>query len=346
MSFKLSVLDLSPVSEGTSGPQTMQNTLELARMADRLGYERYWLAEHHSLPNVASPAPEVMIGHVADQTTRMRVGSGGIMLPNHAPLKVAEIFRVLEALHPGRIDLGIGRAPGTDPMTAQALRRSGNRGGQEFPEQFSQLLAFAGEGEPFPDDHPFANVRAVPEDVDLPPIWLLGSSGYSAQASGEMGLGYAFAAHFGPGDPVAPMHAYREHFDPSGSFENPSGIVATSVICAEDDERARELASSMELVWVRMNSGKPTPLPSPGEALSYEYNEAEQRIAEAHRANQIVGGPETARQKIEDLAQRTAADEIMVTTAVYDHAERLRSYERLAQTLGLTASEDRTAQAS
>lgn len=338
MSFKLSVLDLSPVGEGTSGHQTLRNTLELARLADRLGYERYWLAEHHGLPNVASPAPEVMIGHVASQTSRMRVGSGGIMLPNHAPLKVAEIFRVLEALHPGRIDLGIGRAPGTDPMTAQALRRSGNRGGQEFPEQFGQLLAFAGEGEPLPGDHPFANVRAVPEDVALPPIWLLGSSGYSARASGEMGLGYAFAAHFGPGDPVAPMNAYRENFVSSRGFENPSGIVATSVICAEDDERARELASSMELVWVRMNSGKPTPLPSPGEALSYEYNEAERRIAESHRANQIVGGPETVKAKIENLARRTAADEIMVTTAVYDHAERLRSYERLAETFELVES--------
>ncbi|MDN5697982.1 MAG: LLM class flavin-dependent oxidoreductase [Rubrobacter sp.] len=346
MSFKLSVLDLSPVSEGTSGHQTLQNTLDLARLADGLGYERYWLAEHHSLPNVASPAPEVMIGHVAAETSRMRVGSGGIMLPNHAPLKVAEIFRTLEALHPERIDLGIGRAPGTDPMTAQALRRSGDRGGQEFPEQFTQFLAFAGEGEPFPEDHPFANVRAVPEDVALPPIWLLGSSGYSAQASGEMGLGYAFAAHFGPGDPVEPMHAYREHFTPSKSFESPSGIVATSVICAEDDERARELASSMELVWVRMNSGRPTPLPSPEEALSYEYNEAERRIAEAHRTNQIVGGPDTVRQKIEDLAQRTAADEVMVTTAVYDHSERLRSYERLAEAFSLSSGTRSRAQAS
>lgn len=338
MSFKLSVLDLSPVSQGVGGPQTLENTLELARLADRLGYERYWLAEHHNLPNVASSAPEVMIGRVAAETSRMRVGSGGIMLPNHAPLRVAETFRVLEALHPGRMDLGIGRAPGTDPVTAQALRRSGE--GQEFPEQFGQLLAFA-DGEPgFPEEHRFRNVRAMPDDVELPPIWLLGSSGYSAQAAGQMGLGYAFAAHFGPGDPEAPMKAYRESFAPSRSFESPSGIVATSVICAESDERARELAASMELVWVRMNYGRPTPLPSPEEALAHEYNGAERRIAEAHRANQIVGGPESVRQQIEDLAERTSADEIMVTTAVYDHAERLRSYERLAETFDIAGSHE------
>jgi luciferase family oxidoreductase group 1 len=337
MDFKLSVLDLSPVSEGVGGPQTLQNTLELARLADRLGYERYWLAEHHSLPNVASSAPEVMIGRVAAETSRMRVGSGGIMLPNHAPLKVAETFRVLEALHPGRIDLGIGRAPGTDPVTAQALRRSGE--GQEFPEQFSQLLAFAGQEPGFPEDHRFRNVKAMPDDVELPPIWLLGSSGYSAQAAGQMGLGYAFASHFGPGDPEGPMQAYREAFAPSRSFENPSGVVAASVICAEDDESARRLASSMEIVWISMNYGRPSPLPSPEDALAREYSGAERRIAEAHRANQIVGGPESVRQQLEDLAEKTSADEIMVTTAVYDHAERLRSYERLAETLGLSSGD-------
>lgn len=344
MSFKVSVLDLSPVSAGVGGPQTLENTLELARLADRLGYERYWLAEHHNLPNVASSAPEVMIGRVAAETSRLRVGSGGIMLPNHAPLRVAETFRVLEALHPGRIDLGIGRAPGTDPVTAQALRRSGE--GQEFPEQFSQLLAFAGLEPGFPDDHRFRNVRAMPDDVELPPIWLLGSSGYSARASGEMGLGYAFAAHFGPGDPEAPMKAYRESFAPSQGFESPSGIVAASVICAETDERARELASSMELVWVRMNYGRPTPLPSPEEAMAHEYSGAERRIAESHRANQIVGGPESVRRQVEDLAERTVADEILVTTAVYDHAERLRSYERLAETFGLVGGSRETARAS
>src|SRR5215216_5512364 len=187
MGFGLSVLDVSPVSSSLNGAQALRNTLELARLADRLGYERYWLAEHHNLPTIASSAPEIMIGHVANVTERIRVGAGGIMLPNHAPLKVAEAFRVLEALHPKRIDLGIGRAPGTDPVTATALRRSEvGLGADDFPERFGELLAFSSSG--FPKDHPFRSVVAMPSDIELPPIWLLGSSGYSARAAGQMAL--------------------------------------------------------------------------------------------------------------------------------------------------------------
>src|SRR5215208_4187624 len=194
--FGLSVLDVSPVSSGSNGAQALRNTLDLARLADRLGYERYWLAEHHNLPSIASSAPEIMIGHVAGVTQMIRVGAGGIMLPNHAPIKVAETFRVLEALHPGRIDLGIGRAPGTDPVTATALRRSSDGlDAENFPQRLGELLAFSGEG--FPNDHPFRSVVAMPADVVLPPIWLLGSSGYSARAAGQIGLGYGFAAPFG-----------------------------------------------------------------------------------------------------------------------------------------------------
>jgi luciferase family oxidoreductase group 1 len=202
MDFGLSVLDVSPVSSGSNGAQALRNTLELARLTDRLGYERYWLAEHHNLASIASSAPEIMIGHVAGVTERIRVGAGGIMLPNHAPLKVAETFQVLEALHPERIDLGIGRAPGTDPATAAALRRSrdGLAAAEDFPRQFAELLAFSGDG--FPEDHPFRSVVAMPSGVGLPPIWLLGSSGYSAKAAGKMGLGYAFASHFSPADPA------------------------------------------------------------------------------------------------------------------------------------------------
>ena len=197
MDFGLSVLDVSPVSSGSNGAQALRNTLELARLADRLGYERYWLAEHHNLPTIASSAPEIMIGYVANVTERIRVGAGGIMLPNHAPLKVAETFRVLEALHPKRIDLGIGRAPGTDPVTATALRRSQDGlGADDFPERFGELLAFSGGG--FPKDHPFRSVVAMSSDIELPPIWLLGSSGYSATAAG-----YAFASHCRP----RPRHA-------------------------------------------------------------------------------------------------------------------------------------------
>jgi luciferase family oxidoreductase group 1 len=329
MDFRLSVLDLSPVSSGSNGAQALHNTLELARLTDRLGYARYWLAEHHNLPSVASSAPEVMIGHVASETSRIRVGAGGIMLPNHAPLRVVETFRVLESLHPGRVDLGIGRAPGTDPVTATVLRRSRDgESADDFPQQFSELLAFSGDG--FPEGHPLRSVIAMPSDVGLPPIWLLGSSGYSARAAGEMGLGYAFASHFSPTDPAPAMHAYRESFEPSEDFERPSGILAVSVICAETNEDAEELASSMQLAWVRMRSGTPSPLPSPREAMDYSYDPAERRLADIYRSMQVIGDPRTVRARIEELAQHTVADEVMVTTNVYDHDERLRSYELLA----------------
>src|SRR3712207_5928246 len=329
MDFGLSVLDVSPVSSGSDGARALRNTLELARLVDRLGYERYWLAEHHNLPSIGSSGPEIMIGHVANVTERIRVGAGGIMLPNHAPLKVAETFRVLEALHPERIDLGIGRAPGTDPVTATALRSSqGGLEADDFPQRFGELLAFSGDG--FTDDHPFRSVVAMPSGVGLPPIWLLGSSGYSARAAGQMGLGYAFAAHFSPADPAPAMLAYRKSFEPSESFDRPSAILAVAVICGETDEEAEELASSMELAWVRMRSGNPGPLPSPEEAMAYPYTLAERRLADTYRSMQVVGKPRTVRARIEELAAHTAADEIMVITNVYDHGERLRSYERLA----------------
>jgi luciferase family oxidoreductase group 1 len=330
MDFGLSVLDVSPVSSGSDGAQALRNTLELARLADRLGYERYWLAEHHNLPTIASSAPEIMIGHVADVTERIRVGAGGIMLPNHAPLKVAETFRVLEALHPERVDLGIGRAPGTDPVTATALRRSQDGlSAEDFPQRFGELLAFSGEG--FPEDHPFRSVVAMPSDVGLPPIWLLGSSGYSVRVAGQMGLGYAFAAHFSPTDPAPAMRAYRESFELSEDFERPSAILAVAVVCGDTDEHAKRLASSMELAWVRMRSGKPGPLPSPEEAMAYPYTPAERHLADAYRYMQVVGDPRTVRARLEELAEHTATDEVMVTTNIYAHAERLRSYERLAE---------------
>ena len=330
MDFGLSVLDVSPVSSGSDGARALRNTLELARLTDRLGYERYWLAEHHNLPSVASSAPEVMIGHVANVTERIRVGAGGIMLPNHAPLKVAETFRVLEALHPGRVDLGIGRAPGTDPVTATALRRSQYElEADDFPQRFGELLAFSGDG--FPEEHPYRAVIAMPNGVGLPPIWLLGSSGYSARAAGEMGLGYAFASHFSPADPSPAMHAYRASFESSEDFGRPSAILAVAVVCGETDEHARMLATSMELAWVRMRSGDPGPLPSPEEAMAYPYTPAERHLADAYRFIQVVGDPRIVRARLEELAERTAADEVMVTTNVYDHAERLRSYERLAE---------------
>jgi luciferase family oxidoreductase group 1 len=341
VTIQLSVLDLSPIPAGSTGPQALQNTLDLAQFVDGLGFTRYWLAEHHNLPTIASSTPEVMIAMVASVTRNMRVGAGGIMLPNHAPLKVAETFKVLRALFPDRIDLGIGRAPGTDPTTAAALRRSHYAmHAEDFPEQFAELLAFGGRG--FDPDHPFASVRAIPDEIDLPPIWLLGSSGYSAQASGEMGFGYSFASHFSPADPAPPMLAYREHFRASDDFPEPHAIAAAAVICGDDDEHAEYVASSAKLSWVRLRMGQPTPIPPPDEAVNYQYNAMEQRIADAFLQIQTVGGPETVRRKLEDLAARTQADEIMITSNIYDHEERKRSFQRAADVFELATQTSAT----
>jgi luciferase family oxidoreductase group 1 len=336
MAFPLSVLDLSPVDAGSSSGQALQNTIKLAQLADRLGYTRYWLAEHHNTSMLASSTPEIMIGHVAQATERIRVGSGGVMLPNHSPLKVAETFRVLEALHPGRIDLGIGRAPGTDQRTALALRRSREAlGADDFPEQLVELLAFSGEGEGFPDSHPFRSVQAIPTDVHLPPIWLLGSSDYSAQAAATLGVGFAFAHHINPNFAVPAIEIYRAIFTPSERLKESRVILTTSVICADTDERAEELTSSMALAWVRMRSGRSAPLPSPEEAKAYRYTAAEQAIAREYRGRQTVGRPEVVREKLLNLMKETGADELMISSIVYGYENRARTYELLAEAFEL-----------
>src|SRR6266571_2873474 len=221
----LSVLDLSPVTTAISGPQALCNSIDLGRLADRLGFTRYWVAEHHNMPNIASSAPDIMIGQIAAATERIRVGSGGVMLPNHAPLMVAERFKVLEALFPGRIDLGLGRAPGTDPVTSYALRRRQDAGGDDdFLQRFQELLLF--ENSAFPEGHPFRAVHAMPQDVKLPPIWLLGSSGYSAQLAAGVGTGFSFAHHFADHDAVGTMLSYRDRFKPSSARAMPYAILA------------------------------------------------------------------------------------------------------------------------
>jgi luciferase family oxidoreductase group 1 len=334
MNLSLSVLDLSPIASGSSGTEALQNTFSLARLADRLGYTRYWLAEHHNMPSIASSAPEIMIGQVARETARIRVGSGGIMLPNHAPLKVAESFRTLEALFPGRIDLGIGRAPGTDPVTAVALR--GDRrglGAEDFPDQLADLYSFA-TGR-FPADHPFRTITAMPNDVPLPPVWLLGSSGYSARLAARLGLGFAFAAHFSTHDPVEAIQAYRHGFTPSEYLSQPRAILTLSVICAETTDHAEYLAASVDLLWVQLSSGRLGPLPSPEEAMAFAYTPAEWAQARARRSLHIIGDPPSVRAQILALAERTGAEEVMVATSVYAHAERLRSYELLAGAFAL-----------
>jgi luciferase family oxidoreductase group 1 len=328
----LSILDLSPVPSGSSSREAIRNTLDLARAADRWGYARYWLAEHHNTPGMACPSPEVMIGHVACATRRIRVGSGGIMLPNHSPLRVAEAFRVLEALHPGRIDLGIGRAPGTDAVTAYALRR-GRADAEDFPSQLLELLAVAGGG--FPAGHPLASVAAEPRDVDLPPIWILGSSDYGASVAAALGVGFAFARHLNPRGAEGALRLYRERFTPSGRAPGPRAILAASVVCADTAERAEELASSLGLAVVRMRQGRPAPLPSPEEALAHRYTDAERDQLRRYRRAQVVGDPVQVAAELRDLAERTGADELMVMTSVHSHAERLRSYELLAEAFGL-----------
>ncbi len=336
MALPLSVLDLSPVDTGSSSTEALRNTIRLAQLAERLGYTRYWLAEHHNSPMLASSTPEVMIGHVAQATERIRVGSGGVMLPNHSPLKVAETFRILEALHPGRIDLGIGRAPGTDPKTALALRRAREAlGADDLPEQLTELLAFAGEGEGFPPGHPFCSVRATPDDIALPPIWLLGSSDYSAQAAAAFGLGFAFAHHINPGFAAPAIHLYRETFVPSERLKEPQVILTTSVVCAETDEQAEELSTSMALAWVRMRTGRSGPLPSPAEAQAYHYNEMEQAIVREYRGRQMVGRPAVVREKLLDLIKTTGADELMLSAIVYGYENRARAYELLADAFAL-----------
>jgi luciferase family oxidoreductase group 1 len=326
------VLDLSPVPSGSTSAQALRNTIALARAAEGWGYARYWLAEHHNTPGLASSSPEVMIGHVAAATSRIRVGAGGIMLPNHSALKVAETFRVLEALHPGRIDLGIGRAPGTDGVTAAALRRSAEGfAGEDFPAQLGELLAYAGEG--FPPGHPFESVRAIPADVPLPPIWILGSRDYGAQAAAALGVGFAFARHLNPRGAEGVMHAYRELFRPSPTMERPTAILCVSAIAAETPERADELATSMGLGLVRMRQGRPTTLPSPEEAAAHRYTPHEQDQIRRYRRAQVLGDPAGVRDEILALAELTAADEVMVMTSVHDHGERLRSYQLIAEAL-------------
>jgi luciferase family oxidoreductase group 1 len=330
----LSVLDLSPVSAGSSGAAALRNSIDLAQLAERLGFTRYWVAEHHNLPSVASSAPDIMIGQIAAVTSQIRVGSGGVMLPNHAPLMVAERFKVLEALFPGRIDLGIGRAPGTDPVTSYALRRRQMEGdGDDFLERFQELILF--ESNAYPEGHPFRNVHAMPSDSPLPPIWLLGSSGYSAQLAGMVGAGFAFAHHFSDYDAVAAMLSYREHFKPSPARETPYAILGVAAVCADSDAEAERLAATLDLNWALRARGDLCPLASPEEALAFPYTPIDRERIRHRRARLFVGSPKTVLTRLAPLIDETKADELMVTTMLYDHTARRHSYELLAQAFGL-----------
>src|SRR5437762_4425716 len=284
----LSILDLSVVTTGTRPAAALRNSIDLARHADALGYVRYWLAEHHNLSSVASPAPDIMIGPIAAITSHIRVGSGGVMLPNHAPLMVAERFKMLEALFPGRIDLGLGRAPGTDGATAYALRsRLDRREGDDFLERLHELTLW--ETRDFPPGHPYNNVVAMPDDTPLPPIWLLGSSDYSSELAAQVGMGFAFAHHFATYDAIEALTTYRSHFKPSGWRTTPHAILAVAVVTAETEAEAERLAPSIDLNRLRRDRGQYLPLPSVEEALANTSTEAERASIVRNGSLQFAG---------------------------------------------------------
>ena len=324
----LSVLDLSVVTTGTPPAKALRNSVELVRLAERLGYHRHWVAEHHNMPGIASSSPPVLIGHLASATERIRVGSGGVMLPNHAPLVVAEQFGMLSALHDGRIDLGLGRAPGTDQVTAHALRRDASPAADEFPRQLGELIGFL-DGE-FPDDHPYAAISAVPGRGYRPPIWLLGSSGYSAQLAGALGMPFSFAHHFAGDNTLPALELYRKSFRPSPDLPEPYAMLGVAVFCADTEDEARRMASSQELSFLQLRTGRPGPLPSPEQAASHPYTALDRQLMEQRGQHTVVGDPDQVAAQLGELVAKTGAQELMVTTQAWDHAARLRSYELVA----------------
>ncbi|WP_218606061.1 LLM class flavin-dependent oxidoreductase [Pseudonocardia abyssalis] len=317
----LSVLDLVPVGSGSTPTEALRASTALIRRVEQLGFRRYWVAEHHGMPGIASSSPAVLIAHLAGASSTIRVGSGGVMLPNHQPLVVAEQFGTLDALHPGRIDLGIGRAPGTDPRTAQALRRgTGSLGADDFLEQLTELASyFRGEGP----------VTAVPAHGQQPDMWLLGSSGYSAQVAGLLGLPFAFAHHFSGENTDAALALYRETFRP-GTLQEPYSMIAASVLAAETDAEAQRLALPSALQFLKLRLGTPGLVPTPEEAAAYPYSSQEQAFVDDRLAGQVIGSPDTVRDGVRALVERTGVDELMVVTGAHSGADRIRSYELLA----------------
>ncbi|MFY1637648.1 LLM class flavin-dependent oxidoreductase [Solwaraspora sp. WMMB335] len=316
----LSVLDLAPVAAGATTGAALRHTTELARRVEQLGYHRFWVAEHHNMPAIASAAPAVLLAHLAAATATIRVGSGGVMLPNHPPLVVAEQFGTLEALHPGRIDLGIGRAPGTDQATALALRRTmAGLTAESFPQELAALISYF-RGDP-------GAITATPGAGQMPAIWLLGSSGFSAQLAGALGLPFSFAHHFSAANTLPALALYRQHFRASQWLDRPYAMVAVNVVCAETDERAEWLSGPAGLSFLRLRTGRPEPMASPQDAAAYPYTDLERDFVRQRLAGQAIGSPQTVRRALADLRERTGADELMLTTMVYDIEDRVRSFE-------------------
>ena len=322
-----SILDLSPIPQGSTASQALANSLNLAQHAERLGYKRYWLAEHHNMTGNASSATAVVIGHVAAGTGRIRVGSGGVMLPNHAPLVIAEQFGTLACLHPDRIDLGIGRAPGTDPLTARALRRDLHDTGEGFPQDVLELQAYLGK-----DAHE-QPVKAVPGMGTEVPIWILGSSLYGAQLAAHLGLPYAFASHFAPADLFDALAVYRQTFKPSKQLSQPHAMVLVNVIAAPSDDEARHLFTSVQQHFVRMRRNTRGQLPPPIPNIDEFWTESERYFASQMLACSVVGGPDTVKAGLAQILDKTQADELMFAGQIYDHQARLDSFEIAARAM-------------
>ncbi|MFI0417153.1 LLM class flavin-dependent oxidoreductase [Spongiactinospora sp. 9N601] len=328
----LSVLDLATVSAGHTPAQALRTSTELACNAERWGYHRLWVAEHHGMPGVASSSPAVLIAHLAAHTSSIRLGSGGVMLPNHAPLIIAEQFGMLHALHPGRIDLGLGRAPGTDGATAAALRRGD---ADRFPQEVSELVSFLdGSFEP---GHRFERILAVPRDpAGRPPVWLLGSSGFSAQLAGLLGLPFAFAHHFSAANTEPALALYRSAFQPSAVLDRPYAMIGVSAVAADTAREAHRLARTGGLAMLRLRRGTPSPVPTPEEAEEYPYSMVEEEFLDSWLSNVVYGEPDAVRAGLSELRERTGVDELMITATMHGGENRIRSYELIAKAYKMT----------
>ncbi|MFG3287804.1 LLM class flavin-dependent oxidoreductase [Streptomyces sp. NPDC048179] len=342
----LSVLDLVTVGTGSTATDALRTSAALARLTEARGFHRYWVAEHHSMPGVASSSPAVILAHLAAHTERIRLGSGGVMLPNHAPLVIAEQFGTLEALAPGRVDLGLGRAPGTDGATAAALRRTQtlNEGADDFPQQLAELTRFLDDD--FPDGHPYRRIHAIPGPIQAttpggvqsphrPPIWLLGSSGFSARLAGILGLPFAFAHHFSAQNTVPALDLYRESFSPSAVLDEPYALIGVSVLAMDDEREARRQVRAGALNMLRLRTGRPGLFPDPDEAEKHEFSPMEEEFVHSWTSNIVHGTADEVRAGLDDLQKRTGADELMLTSHAHRGELRLRSYELVAEAYGL-----------
>lgn len=338
----LSVLDLATVGVGRTATDSLRAATRIAKIAEERGFTRFWVAEHHSMPGIASSSPAVVLAHLAAHTERIRLGSGGVMLPNHAPLVIAEQFGTLEALAPGRIDLGLGRAPGTDGATAAALRRTDNlrEGADDFPQQLAELTRFLDDD--FPDGHRYARIHAVPGPMQggggRPPLWLLGSSGFSARLAGQLGLPFAFAHHFSAANTIPALELYRESFRPSAVLSEPYALIGVAALAAEEEREARRQVLSGALAMLRLRTGRPGLVPTPEEAEAYAFSEAERDFVDGWLGNVVHGTPDAVRDGLDALTKRTGADELMITANAHTPEARVNSYALIADAYALPAS--------